>query len=807
MKLVFTLLVFGKILAENAVSYDGNAKPDPQFSDEFQVGPITRLQNNCAWIRYVLSALPSYSPAKDSITNYLRKRPERNFKSFRKIVITMMKSIYYNKEEVEQAEREGNPPIKALIGQLMEAKAQYADEFLPVDEQKFQIEKDKTEKLEDEKEKVLNEVKVLKKKLADELFRRNKIISEIEAYGELFGEKGLTEDVQKFQLMEQMTNKVLVAYKDPNQIEEFKGFLNANQMTNAVKKFEEVIKLDEQLSQFKHMKELVEMYENVPEEVKQTITAADSTPTPTPFEHDATVVDADLLAKKIDALEAEIEKALKAVQADITKKSGEVKKRIQKVDGYKVYFQNVEALKASVKKLEDLKAEEAELAEHLDSLDNQIKNLEMDAHLDFTLAQNSQSKLEEKIATIKLKKEQLAESGLEEFFAKAESNFKAIHDKYMPVFANSDILDKSLEFYEHKLQKVKMINDLETEIDVRMGRIIADIQYLPGGFRCFTIPHLSYIFFVLVKINAVVKEQDFLRSFLDRAGYLRAKEFIIYNYTLFAGPDFVKQQFALDDMKVNFESEMEADRDLVKGLYIKNWCFLVSVYKEYTEFGTQTEDAQLSRVPFNFGRRILGMLGFTPFGVGGMAKGVLVIELGGIVVKELIKMIPFIGNIPFLDALLKYIFGQIAHRILNFIIKFVGNHASDIMKFWDIFKQVFDRFKSPGIINADYQYYIDKPEETSQLSEDEKAKLQIDASKIEQMYLDVVQQEKSSREFYVKKVIMFEENFKTTDRDELRTAPKKNRVPANNQSTNQSQSQNTQSSGAPELLRRQLVFV
>ena len=804
MKFVLITLLFGRLLAEEALAFDGQPKTDPLFSDESQPGPITRLQNNCLAIRFVLAALPTYAPAKESILNYFRKPPERNFKSFRKIMITILESIYYSKEDVEQGEREGIKRIKTLVDELAAAKEDYATNYLQVDEKKFQIEKEKIEKLEAEKEKISQQIQAEKKMYMEEGYRKTHLMSEIQGFSEEFNSKGLTERVAQFLQLEEMENQILVAYQNPEVTEAFKEGLNQNGLQSAATKIDSLVALDAQATQFKRLKELVELYEDVPSSVKEALQGMDSAPTP--IQHEVAVSDGDTLQKKIDALDAAIDKEVKAIQAEIVKKKDKLKAAVGNVSGYKEYYQNVERFKKL--DMESIKRRIDDLTEQDNALNEQIKLLELNSHLDFTLARDSQSKLEEKVETLKIEKERLAESDLGAFFQTTENNFTAIYNKYLPIFTQFDFLEKSIEFYSRKLEKIVLINSIEQEIDVRLGHIFAEVQYLPGDLRCFSIAHLSYIVFDLVKINAIVHEQEFLGSYLEGAGYLRAKEFIIYNYTLFVGPDFIKKQFALDDLKLNFGAEMQADQDLVKDLYIKNWCFLVSVYKEYTEFGTQSEDAELKKVKFNFSRRLLAMLGFDQLSLVGMAKGAMIVKLGGTLVGELIKMIPFIGNIPFLDSLLKYIFGKTVNLILNMIIKFTKNHAEQIEAFWNVFKKLFDRFRSPDIISADYRFYLNNPTEGEGLDPEEKAKLSVGADQIEQVYLNVLEEDIKARDSNVRKVFIFEKSFRSTEPSSLRNAPKKSKLSKEAQNKHEDVSQdvnessNSQDQGKSQIEER-----
>jgi hypothetical protein len=65
--------------------------------------------------------------------------------------------------------------------------------------------------------------------------------------------------------------------------------------------------------------------------------------------------------------------------------------------------------------------------------------------------------------------------------------------------------------------------------------------------------YISYIIFGLVKTNAIINESAFLTGFFSVIEYIKAKEFIVFNYSLFTNTEFLERQFMLDDSKPRLE--------------------------------------------------------------------------------------------------------------------------------------------------------------------------------------------------------------------------------------------------------------
>jgi hypothetical protein len=147
---------------------------------------------------------------------------------------------------------------------------------------------------------------------------------------------------------------------------------------------------------------------------------------------------------------------------------------------------------------------------------------------------------------------------------------------------------------------LKQIDDNETKIDTQLGWIFARMDTMKNERRCFSIEALSFYIFQLVKINAINNEKAFLRSFLTSLPYMRAKQFIIYNYKIFIQHEDLKKLLKLKDFTTEFHEKNEEERETLINDYINYWCFLITVYKTYTKFGKGSENNKLVSVSVGY---------------------------------------------------------------------------------------------------------------------------------------------------------------------------------------------------------------
>ena len=178
-------------------------------------------------------------------------------------------------------------------------------------------------------------------------------------------------------------------------------------------------------------------------------------------------------------------------------------------------------------------------------------------------------------------------------------------------------------------------------------------------------------------------------------------------------------------------------------VYSKNWSFLVNSYKEFTEFGIGNEDQEVKKV--GIGQRMMVIFKSSIMKFLNFTKDVSLAEGISLLITQIMRMIPFIGNIPFLANILGTIFAYIAEYILSFIFQVSQNPEELVNEFLLKFKRVYRVFKKRPSISLDYKEELkdDRPNPGT-LSTDEKATLKIEVTSIENTYLESLEVKKET---------------------------------------------------------------
>jgi hypothetical protein len=93
---------------------------------------------------------------------------------------------------------------------------------------------------------------------------------------------------------------------------------------------------------------------------------------------------------------------------------------------------------------------------------------------------------------------------------------------------------------QEKYDLMTQISHLETFFDENFGSIVASVQNLRNGRKCFSTSQISYIIYSLVKMNAIIHEHNFLKFFLSNMEYQQSKEFMVFNYSIFTEETYVE---------------------------------------------------------------------------------------------------------------------------------------------------------------------------------------------------------------------------------------------------------------------------
>jgi hypothetical protein len=455
----------------------------------------------------------------------------------------------------------------------------------------------------------------------------------------------------------------------------------------------------------------------------------------------------------VNRVEKSLRKTLKKNFADLESffktELKNIKKRIVKQQGYQEYLKRIKYMRKirseRISQYEDIET----LKEEREALLQKVDNLSTNEDMNFTISKDTIENLEKKISLIKNKEELFNESVV------GDNSSKVMKEKFKPILSvmgmSFQLLRKKCEnrlvWMKEKLEMTREIMLYEGRIDQYLGKFFARMQSMPHGYRCFTKSQLSYSFFSLIKGNMVVQEKIFLKSFFMHVPYLYAKEFIIYNYEFFAFKPFINNQIMKDDDMMKLTEYRSKMKMQVVDTYVNNWCFLVNMYKDHTEFGTSEEDGEAKKV--KMGTRIARVLGVTAEKVFNLSKDSGYGEYFGVFAGELLKMIPFFGNVPFLTTIVATILSYLCDFVIELIQRFFVKAKPVVHNFMGHMARVFGSLKQYEVVNLDYSKYIETgynielDKELNKDPEDDNAKLNVEVDLIEKKYLEAVQDTES----------------------------------------------------------------
>ena len=136
-----------------------------------------------------------------------------------------------------------------------------------------------------------------------------------------------------------------------------------------------------------------------------------------------------------------------------------------------------------------------------------------------------------------------------------------------------------------QLQIALEIDEIEGKIDFFLGKMLGKTQKVEKNKNCFALPEISYFVFLLLKTNVIAKQTKFFDGLFAHSEQAFAKEFIVFNYTLFAPTDYVQ-----DLLERNRQAELAGNSDTFQDIFAKdftlNFTIMINFYKDMTEFGT-----------------------------------------------------------------------------------------------------------------------------------------------------------------------------------------------------------------------------
>ena len=743
----------------SALKLDGSETTINLASDQIIVlEPFTPQERNCLVLRGIMESLPSYNPVKTSVSSYFTSSINRSMKSFREIAIEVLQNIDYDDEQLRL-------DIAQKITMLREYKRLYHSRFLQNRPINFDQESRERTQLAAELDKLTASIK----KLRNEVFvfnqREAASFDRVHTFAETnldnAGQGSVAVLLTQYGLLSEFRGKASVFYQDPEATGEFKMYINQNfKQPKIDETVDQLVLFHLELTRLGDMLEAMEAYNEV---------AALYNPAKRAHSSKYDLMDANEVLEKIvtvrdsmGSVQAKINAKVKQLEATLEKEIKGIVGKLKSNKPYQAYIADIRFLKgAHRQKMEMLERLDA-LREEFDRLNAKYYSLDVQSDTHFTLAQDALEVLQEKLIALAARKQTFDRASTRQFTGEFKQLILPIMDEFYTLYSKLELeVNSRVNSLSEKLRLSTAIVEIEEALDTAFGAILARAQNQAAGATCFTMAQLSYIIFNMVKTNVIIREKAFLEAFLANQSYLRAKEFIVYNYRIFTTEHFILGQLGRDHSKVGLEAYTAHQRNKVIATYINNWSFLVNMYKEYTEFGTQSEDKALARV--GLGSRLAKVLGVTASAVAGFTENTAYNEYFSGLATELLKMIPFFGNIPFLASIVTTILCYLSQFIIRLLVKFARLAAPAIQIFMQKMSRVFAAVGSSEVYDLNYFKYLGQfADDADEPAAPAKGKLAVQVQKIETKYFEAVQGEDNVKNLF-DGLRLFDDNSKVVD--------------------------------------------
>lgn len=731
LKLIFSLLL------GQATSLLLNGDPYVVPIDKnIRLSDFNNLEINCMILREIMEALPAYVPLKKGIKDYLKKSVSQNMKSFREIAMNVFNQIDYE----EDSKRE---EIAKQIEDLRELKAEYNEKFRNDVELDFDKEAQQQEDLTAQMDTLTGEIAALKKDIFNDKKEHMKTFAKVVGFVNA-SLKDKSKDSIKYQIYhyqhyQKFHSRANVFFHDPEETQKFIKFADDHLGKKADKFKAEIDNLVIKSQEQRTLKNLVEGLNFYGEMVLFKDLAEGD------FSNLQMITDAQ--AKKdhksvqafLKAVHKSIKGSVKNIQAEIKGHMKKIKSKFQKQSKYKDYVKHIKYLR----KVRETRMQKSEKLEDLEDthqkLAARLGNLNMSDDMSFTIPQDSIENLQKKINLLETRAKIFDTSQVGGLSDEFRNKMVEVMERYKIMYNHmKKLTDLKLARMQKKIELSEQIEEFERYFDIELGKIFATVQRMEEGQKCFTKSQISYIFFTMVKTNVIIMEKEFLDAFLKNVSYVAAKEFIVYNYEIFADEQFILGQINRDDFKQKLDDYRMDERDVVISTYINNWSFLVNMYKDYTEFGTKGGDGKAKKI--SMGHRLSRILGLSAQKIFNLSKDSGYNEYFAVFAGELLKMVPFLGNVPFLTSILATILSYLTEFIIELIFKFFHEAGPVIKSFMEKVAPIFGVIINKEIYDLDYTKYVDFGEDVHE-DEDEAqmAKITVNVFDIEKEYLNKIE--------------------------------------------------------------------
>ena len=531
-----------------------------------------RNQRNCIFFQEMMKAMPSQKKTwTRKIKNFFSSQKLNNLKSYRTLALEMIQSLDVPQNEMKE--------LQEVVEEYRIAKALYYSKYMIGWSANLDVEQDEKESL--------NALIASQTELVDQLFEQkqenenqyNLNLGNLSELSEHLKVAEIGDDIRE----REMYSKVIRTVQESEKaipLESLDMFKKGSTVYRMVQKFNEVnnkywkwtFLYNSLISHFQakrtdsRARYKVQTDGAVLTKLKQRVQGVRT-----------------FFKQNSDQLKAKLIKYLE----DYVK---ELKQRISEDPDYSQYSQLIETTADLQVTLEDVQQNYLEEKMKLEEIKFKIHKLDFTNNFDYVFPSGLILHLQKKLKEITILIENVNEN--ENYFSLDDS------DKYLTmreekVFTkffrdeSSDLLITK-ERVAEQLKVALEIDEIEGKIDFFLGKMITITQMVEPEKYCFSLPDLSYFIFLLLKTNVIAKQTKFFEGFFSFSSADFSKEYIVFNYSLFAPMSYVK-----DLTERNKQAELDGLSNTLKDIFINdfimNFTIMINFYKDMTEFGTAEE--------------------------------------------------------------------------------------------------------------------------------------------------------------------------------------------------------------------------
>ena len=558
-------------IPENSMNFISKVSDNELTQIVLKYSSSTRRQQNCLKIREFLEILPSTPSYYSSFWSFnwnpfSSSDPHEEMKSYRTMAYNILKSVKYKDSSMIRE-------VSLIVDELQDIKKFYFHNYYKKNVKEMKKKKKEAEdaskeimKLSQQKTIIITEMKTLKAQIKH-------YYDAIKEYVEIDNEKknGVQSKINIIDYFRDISNKVQIA-GNGNDIDQIikktgnpKGFYDLKDQLQLAGDFKQLI---ESLTYLLNSGNLIGTKQNlIADQIKK-------------------------LKNDLKNLNKEIEKTKKVYIKVYEKRIQELEKEIKNDVNFKKYKATITHLITLKKDLNKKKSKINNIKFKIEQKHLSLETFNIEEYSDFVIPSHVLFDLKEKLEQLK---KIYTFDGLEtlENRKKNDRNPDSDFNKLSSQLTKAQTFIKSqlsenvnnvIQNTADQLFIIAKIEDLEKDLDEKLGYIFAEIFEMEGNRRCFTISQVSYFFFSMFKTNTISNQHRFLINFLSNIKFSQAKEFVIYNYSLFSTKEFINNFERSYDTTHAAPNEVFALEEAYISQFAVNFISVIDLYKDMTEF-------------------------------------------------------------------------------------------------------------------------------------------------------------------------------------------------------------------------------